>query len=130
MTLDSLHHSYKKGHGIIHLIINESAVVYLTTAPYKHPFLPDGRLISNIMVHPRYRGLGWGSIILRHACQMADMAQTPLYVFVQPLISDPEEVFEVLTREMLDQWYRRHGFEGEFGHVLHRLPRTPTDPAG
>lgn len=65
-------------------------------------------MISRINVPKEFRGLGYGSNLLRQICAEADQDQAVLALGISP--SDG------LTFRQLETWYRRHGFVPVDGH--------------
>lgn len=78
--------------------------------------LTTGWTITRINVPENHRGKGNGTRLLEHILEDADKEAVTLWLEVSP--SDG------LDREQLVAWYRRHGFTGQPGDYMTRLPRT------
>jgi GNAT superfamily N-acetyltransferase len=72
-------------------------------------------------------GKGYGSIMLRALCDVADRHGVEITLKVIPIGRKPYP----LTREQLLTWYQRHGFEGTRRKMI-RKPRAflRKEPAG
>lgn len=81
------------------------------------PYYNDGEMITRINVPKSIRGKGYGTKLLKNACDRADERNIKLWLEISPYPDSPLQV------EELREWYRRYGFTGAIGAPLRRLPR-------
>lgn len=80
-------------------------------------FLPGAWVITRINVPAKFRGQGYGSMLLKKICRRADRHGESLALEIQP--SGP------LDHDDLRRWYGRHGFlaSAKYSGVMIRRPR-------
>lgn len=84
--------------------------------------VPGSMTITRVNVYKDFRGLGYGSQLLRMVCEEADSYQVMLSLEIN--------AYGPLTREELADWYVRYGFfeSSDYPGIYLRMPGAPIRP--